>query len=275
LNWRLLGFPIVALCLALGPATTTYAESLTVAGTGSSGPIVRLLFEEFRKQQPNATLNLISPPLGSGGSLKALAAGRIDMAFAGRTLKSEEQGRAGRHFDLADTPLVFVSHSGKHGNGFTLNEMAGVYAGTLRTWDSGQPIRLVLRASFESDTLLMRSMSPAMDRAVVAAGQRPGMVVGNNDLDTLDLIARTPGALGPTTLGLLATNGPRLNVFPLNGVAPSIASLKNGSYPWAKTITAVLPQTPSPLAEKFAGFLLSDKAKALLQRYDYLPAAPQ
>lgn len=270
-----LGLPVLAFCLALGQAIPVGAETLTVAGTGSSAPLVQLLFDEFRKQAPEAALNQITPPLGSGGSLRALAAGRIDMAFSGRPLKPEEQARVGRKFDLAHTPLVFATSGGKRNNGFTLEEMAEVYEGRLKQWDSGQPIRLVLRASFESDTLMLRAMSPAMDKAVVQAAQRPGMVIGNNDLETLDLIVRTPGALGPITLGLLATTGTRLNVFPLNGVMPSLATLRSGVYPWIKTISAVLPQQPSPMAVKFAAFLQSDKAHALMLRYDYLPENPK
>lgn len=258
--------------LMFGLISPGAAETLTVAGTGSSGPIVQRLFDEFRKQHPEASLNIVTPPLGSGGSLKALPLGRIDMAFAGRPMKPAEQARVGRYFEFALTPLVFASSNGSHGNGFSLDELADIYAGKTQTWRSGHPIRLVLRASFESDTLLMRSMSPAMDTAVDAAAQRPGMVMGNNDLDTLDLIINTPGSLGPTTLGLLATSNAKLKVFALNGKEPNLGNLKNGSYPWAKSITAVLPQTPSPLAENFANFLRSDEAKAVLQKYDYLPA---
>jgi hypothetical protein len=88
--------------------------------------------------------------------------------------------------------------------------------------------------SFESDTLgCSGSMSPAMDRAVDAAATlRPGMVTGDNDLDTLKLLAATPGSLGPTTLGLLKTTNTRMvcPFFPINGV-PRLSrwtNLKNG-----------------------------------------------
>ena len=66
------------------------AETLKIGGTGSSASLVERLFEEFRKQVPDAELFQPTPPLGSGGALKALAGGRIDVAFAGRPLKPEE-----------------------------------------------------------------------------------------------------------------------------------------------------------------------------------------
>ena len=117
-------------------------------------------------------------------------------------------------------------------------------------------------------------MSPAMDKAVVNADQRRGMVYGNDDMDTLELLTRTLGALGPTTLGFLRTTESRLTVLPIDDVMPSVAALKNGSYPWRKTLSVVLPVKASPAAEKFADFMRSGKAAEVMLRYDYFPAGP-
>jgi len=96
-------------------------------------------------------------------------------------------------------------------------------------------------------------------------------VTGDHDLDTLRLIARTSGSLGPTTLGLLNTENARLIIFPIDGVAPSLAALQSGTYPWRKTLTVVLPPHPGPTAERFALFLRSADAQKLLLAHDYLP----
>ena len=266
-----LPFPILLGCVAALLAPPVSAETLRVGGTGSSASLVERLFDEFRKQMPDAELVQPSPPLGSGGALKALAGGRIDLAFAGRALKPEEAAQVGRHFRLASTPFVLASSGGQKKNGFSLDELASVYSGTQSGWDNGTPIRLVLRASFESDTVLLRAMSPAMARAVDDAARRPGMAMGQDDLETLKLLTRVQGSLGPTTQGLLSVTGSRLTVLPLNGVTPSLATLRSGSYAWSKDMIVTLPRQPTPLAERFVGFLRSDKARALLLRYDYLP----
>jgi phosphate transport system substrate-binding protein len=242
-----------------------------LAASGSVEPLVRLLFERFHKQAPNSTLIHLSPPLGSDGAVKALATGRIDLAVIGRALHPEEATRVGKHFVLAETAFVLASRDGRQDRGFSLDQLAAVYEGQQQAWPDGSPIRLILRASFESDSALLRSMSPAMARSVAAAAQRPGMVTGDHDLDTLRLIARTSGSLGPTTLGLLNTENARLIVFPINGLTPSLAALQSGTYPWRKTITVVLPQHPSPTAEHFALFLRSTDAQKLLLAHDYLP----
>jgi phosphate transport system substrate-binding protein len=250
---------------------TASAESLSTGGTGSAEPLLRLLFEEFRKQNPTATLKQI-PALGSGGAIKALSAGRVDLAIAARSLTPEEARAVGPPVIFAETPLVLASHAAQTAAGFTLEQLAQVYAGQLQTWQDGSPIRLILRPSFESDTLMLRSMSPAMERAVTAATLRPGMVTIDGDLDAVMLLAATPGSLGPTTLGLLKASNTRLTVFSINGVLPSLATLQDGSYPWRKQLSIVPPLQPSQLAKRFTAFLHSDAARRLLRRYDYLPS---
>ncbi len=271
LNWKY-GWLLVLLLNLLVGTSETVAQTLSVGGTGSSELIVRLLFDEFRKEVPGATLNQLSPPLGSGGALKALAANRIGVALIGRPVQPEEAKRIGQSFVLAETPFVVASRDARQKEGFTLDQLARIYTGELTTWRDGSPIRLILRPRFESDSALLKGMSPAMEKAVDAAAQRPGMVTADNDLEALKLINETPGSLCSTTLGLLTTGNSRAVPLPINGVAPSLATLKNGSYPWRKPLIVALPQQPDALAERFAAFLRSSKARNVLQRHDYLPA---
>jgi phosphate transport system substrate-binding protein len=263
LLWLLLG-------LLTNPPALAQAESLTIAGTGSSSPLIALLFDAFKRGHPEVTLDLISPPLGSNGALRALAEKRIDLAIIGRPATSGELARLGRHFDFADTPFVMASQNGQRRGGFSLRTLAQVYEGGITRWDTGEHIRLVLRADFESDTLQLRGMSAELDKAVALAAKRPGMACAVNDLEAALLLSKTPLSLGPTTLGLLATLHIHITVFPLNGVVPTLGNLKNGAYPWRKTLSVVLPREPSPTAERFADFLRSPEAKALMLQNDYL-----
>ena len=259
----------IVLCLVLPFAAQ--AEALRIGGTGSSEPLMRQLIAEFNKQSPEITFTVLSPSLGSGGGLKALAGAKIDLAVIARALTGEEKALFGRQVALGSTPFVLVTRDGQRRKGFTLNELASVYDGRLQAWDGGAPIRLVLRTRDDSDSAQIKAMSPAMAEAVMVADQRPGMVYGDDDMDTLEILERTPGSLGPTSLGLLRTMNSRLKTLAVNGVIPSIKAMKDGSYPWRKTLTVVLPLAPSTATEKFADFLHSAKAAEVLRRYDYLP----
>ena len=269
---------LACICLAaLAFAATVRpvrAEELVVGGTGSATPLVQALFAEYKKQAPGVELNVINPPMGTNGALRALEQSRVHLVMVGRPLAAAEFAKFGQHFNLADTPFVFASKDGPRRGGFTFAELADVYTGRLAKWDNGGPIRVILRGTFESDTLLINDMAPELAAAQDAARKRPGMAGAVNDLETVQLLSSTPGSFGPTTLGLLTSLGVRLHVFTINGVAPTVANLKSGKYPWHKRLTVVLPRRPTPAAEGFAAFMRSAKAREVLLRNDYLPLAP-
>lgn len=273
---RSLRFQLRCLCsiacaaLLFSAVSSVKAQTLLLGGTGSAEPLLRILLTEFAKQQPSLQANVINPALGSSGGIAALIQGKIDIAVVSRELKSTEKDKVGRQFKWCTTPFVLVSQGGQWRKGFTLDELARIYHGNLRNWENGTPIRLVLRNIDDSETLLLKAMSPSLEKATNAANARPGMVFGQDDLETLAILTRTQGSLGPSTLGLLQTSGSNLTVFSINGIEPSAINLKNGSYPWQKSLLVMLPLKPKPEAEKFAAFLQSEKAHAILTRYNYL-----
>lgn len=265
----LAGIPLLAAALAAIPAA---AETVIIGGTGSSGPLMQLLADEFRVGHPQVEFRVITPPLGSGGAIRALADGKIDIAVAGRKRNADDPADKFVTMELARTPFVMATRDGVRPRGFSLSELAEVYDGMLTAWDDGQPIRLILRAPTESDTHTLRALSPHMDAAVEAAARRGGMVTAENDLDTVELIGKVPGALAPTTLGLLRTLGAHYRVLPLDGVAPSRQALESGKYRWAKTLFAIHGPQASAATREFFAFLRSAGARELMRRADYQPA---
>ncbi len=263
---------IVSICAAaVLMAVPALAGEITAGGTGSSGPLLRLLATEYAKSAPGFRLKQLEPPLGSSGALKALASGKIDLAATGRPLKNDEIAAVGRSIELAKTPFVLVTRDGVRAKGFSLRELADVYRGKIIQWDNGVPLRLVLRSVYESDTEILRHMSADMDRSVQAAFERKGMAIGENDLDTLDMVERIPGAMAPSTLGLVSTRGKNLRVLPLDGLTPSAKALANGSYPWSKSLYVVIGKAPGPVVKGFVDFLRSPRAREILLRHEYLP----
>lgn len=266
--------PIAVLCIALVGVSNAHADLLLVGGTGSAEPLMRRLFDGFQKQSPADSLKVVNPSLGSAGGIRALSMGKVDLAVSARPLKEDEKSALGQHFELCSTPFVLVTNGGKYRNGFSTDELARIYDGQLQKWEDGSLIRLVLRTRDDADSTQLKSMSPSMDKAVIAADQRQGMVYGKDDLDTLDLLSRTPGSLGPTSLGLLRTTASGLALIPLNGQMPSVSSMTDGKYPWRKTLTVILPAKPSTVAVRFVEFLHSATADEIMRRYEYRPDHP-
>jgi len=158
---------------------------------------------------------------------------------------------------------------------YTVDQLARLYAGETTTWPDGTPVRLVLRPETDSDTNLVKAMSPAMDKAMAAAHARPGMNVAVTDQDGADAQEKTPGSLGTSTLALILAEQRKLTVLNLNGVKPAVKTVADGSYPYYKTQILVLGPKASPAARDFADFVRSPAAARVLEETGHWVASPR
>ena len=227
---------------------------------------------------PKGLYGMVNLPL----RVRASTDGRRGSAGQTPTPSAASAGSGAGHGSASSTSAGGVHPAAGHPQGLpslVLELAQALMAGGSRILQlrmKTAPGGAVLRALEELRPLVRRRPGVKLivnDRldVALACGAR-GVHLGQDDLETLTLLTRSPGSLGPTTLGLLRTSGARLTVFEINGVAPSLATLQEGRYPWRKEISVALPRQPSPLADKFAAFLQSDKAHAVLLRSAYVPA---
>ncbi|MBU1263073.1 MAG: substrate-binding domain-containing protein [Gammaproteobacteria bacterium] len=244
------------------------ADTLKVGGTGSALGTMKILAEAYRASRPDTQI-MVVPALGSSGSIKAVAAGVLDIGLSGRPLKPAEREQNLAEREVARTPLVLASMRAHAG--FTLSDIVRVYDGTLQTWPDGSPLRPILRPESDSETALLRAISPEIDRALTTAHARPGVHIAITDQDSADAIEHIPGGLGPSTLALILSEQRKIRALPLNGVAPSVAALRRGSYPYFKPLYLVTPQNPSGPARAFAAFIQTRQGARILSDNGYLP----
>ncbi len=256
----------VALALAALRPAGAAAGTIRVSGTGGAVTSFRFLGDEFRKTHPNIQVAVL-PVMGTSGAVKALLAGKLDIALSARPLNDEERAGAIVARPYAKTPFVFGANDSVKVYGLSLAEAADIYAGRKVRWRDGRRIRLILRPPGDSDVAALESMSPRMKEAVKAALKREGMVVGLNEQDAADAIERTPGGFGALSLSLVLSENRAIGVFPLDGVVPSVQSVKDGSYPHSKTYYAVTRRDSPPAVREFLEFVRSPAGAAVMLKY--------
>lgn len=263
-------------CLLLlgGALRISGARAETVvklAGTGSATPLVEALGSAYTRANPQVRIQLMLPPMGSSAGQRAVMAGAIDLAMAGKPLGQAERDKGGRDWLLGRTPFLILTREAGRLDNIDSAALADIYAGKTTTWRDGSPIRLVLRPPSESDTKLLRALSPAMDSAVDLALARSGLPVAANDLDNEALLEKTPGALGTGNYALTMGLGSKLHPVSLNGVAPTLDNLAKGAYPHFKTIYVARGPALSDAAQSFLDFILSAQGRKVLAAQGYLP----
>ncbi len=256
---------VVAALVAVGPPDAI-AATVRVSGTGGAVATFHLLAEAFRKVRPDIDV-VIVPGMGSSGGIRAAAAGKLDIGLSARPLRNGERSPEIVARVYARTPFVFVVNDGVRIDGLTLAEVTDIYAGRTTRWKDGRRIRLVLRPPTDTDISTLKGISPQMDAAVTSALRREGMMVGMNDQDAADAIERTPGAFGAVSLSLVLSEKRTLRVLALDGMAPDVRALKEGSSPYFKTFYLVTKRSPPPAARDFLEFVRSPAGAAILLKH--------
>lgn len=259
---------ILAGWLAL--AAGAQADALRLNGTGSALGGIGAVAEAYAKTYPDAKVAAIAPSMGSGGAIKALLAGALDIAASSRPLNDGERSQGATETVYAKTPFVIAVRDDNKIKGITQAELAAYYSGRVTAWPDGGALRVILRPLSDSASVALRALSPEMAQAVAAAHERKGMLLALTDQDSASAIEKTPGALGTSSLALIVSEKRALRPLALDGAEPSLKALEDGRYPHAMTFTLVLPAHPSAEARRFADFLYSPAGQAVLRRTGHI-----
>lgn len=240
-------------------------EVLRVSGTGSALGALQRLSRAFERANPGHRLQILSS-VGSSGAISAVANGALDVGISGRPLSPEEEALGLTAIAYARTPLLFAVGPRTGVSGITTGEIVRIYRGELTAWPNGERVRLVIRPRTDVDNALLRAISPEMSEAVGLASNRKGQLVALTNQECDEILSRTPGSIGPTSLSGIVTGGASLVPLAWNGVAPTVANLASGAYPLGKTLIAVTRVPPSAPVRRFLAFLASPEARKIFEQ---------
>lgn len=256
-----------AVACGAGPAVAT--ERLRITGTGSGTGGVRLVAQAFMARHKGTAIEVL-PALGSKGGIRALADGRLDIAVSNRPPRPAEQAVAPmQSVRYARTPFLLAVHRDLGVRALRMAELVALYRDAPAQFPNGARARPVLRLSDATDSLLIKAFGPELPAALDAAAERRGMLDAATDTECADLIERTPGAFGPSTLALIESERRPLVPLVLDGVAPSVDNLVVGRWTHHKELLLVLPAQPAPLALRFVAFLQGPDGRRLLSAHGH------
>ena len=245
------------------------AVELKMGGTGGDLGTLRLLAKSYMARNPDVKITVF-PSLGSGGGIRAVAAGAIDLSISTRPLNEQERATGLRDFTYGKTALVLAS-SGQHTLlNLTLRDVVDLYTNNRLTWPDGHIIRVILRPMNDSDTKLVEKQIDGMEAAFHAAEKR-GATIGGSDQDAAEALEKRPDAVGFTSLSLIKGENRDLSPLPLNGVAPTVETLEAGQYPLVKTFYMVMKNSATEAARAFVAFLKSPAGANILRQTGHIP----
>jgi phosphate transport system substrate-binding protein len=271
---RLDAATLVFLALLVAGCSPPKTGTVSIRGSNTIGEeLAPRLVAEYRQGHPDVVFE--TEFKGTGYGFGALFVGRCDIAAASRDVTTNEVALAQDNgVQLTNEAIgtycvAVVVNAGCPIADLTPAQVRDIFTGAVQNWkDVGgpdSPVHLVIRHPVSGTYLGFREL--AMEDKPYALGAK----TYTNYTDIVRAVAADPSAIGYSSFQL-ATN-PGVKAIMIGGVAPSAASVKQGKYPYARTLRLYTSKTAeAPAAREFTEFVLSSRGQQILNQMGFVPA---
>ena len=246
---------------------TTTGGTVSTDGSTSMEKVIGALGESFMEANSGTTFTY--NPTGSGSGIQAVSEGRCDIGLSSRALKDDEKASGLKETIVALDGIAIIVNPQNPVKDLTLEQIAKIYTGEITNWKDvgGEDAEIVLigreagsgtRDGFESITETKDACQYRQE--LTSTG------------DVITTVSQNPNAIGYASLAAIKDSVKALTV---NGVAPTEATVKDGTYLVQRPFVLVTKEDAalSETAQKFFDFATSADAASIISAAGAVPVA--
>lgn len=244
------------------------AEKLTLTGSSTLAPMVTELAKRFMAANPGVEI-----AVEGGGSSRGAAdalSGKADIGMVSRALHPGEKNLF--VFTIARDGIALVVHGSNPVKSLSRAQVIDILSGKTVNWKAvggnDAPINVGSRKPGHASIEIVTHYFSLAPEAI-----KQQHVVGDN-AEALQMLLADPNLLTFFSVGLAENSlhkGQPVNTLPVEGVAATSATVRNGSYPLARPLNLVTRGVPKGAARAFIEFVRSPHARELIAEYDFVP----
>jgi phosphate transport system substrate-binding protein len=250
-------------------------EKVTVAGSSTVLPLGEAAAEAFNFEQKDYLVSVTGG--GTGAGITGIAEGRFDIAMASREVTPVERKRYGNgfveHLVGYDGIVVAVSKPIYQAGIASLSkdQLRKIYAGEINSWrDLGGPDEEIYVVSREQGS----GTRDTFDEVIMGdkGAETPGVdTVALGSAEVKTALAGSDKAIG--YLGFSYAKGGNIEPIALDGVMPSVQSIRNGSYELSRKLYFYTFGKPKDGANAFIAFAMGPEGQQTAERMGFVPLA--
>ena len=227
------------------------ASEFIARGSDSTIQLMRTLADAY-KTQGGAHVRIEGG--GSSKGAKDCLAGEIPLAFLSRALNQEENDAGLKGVSYAFDGVVVIVSTANPVVNLTTDELKSFFAGETAQWPDGKPVVLIDR-NHNSGT-----RDVFIDAVMGKTAVSPKAMVKHDALIE-STVEKTPTAIGYTSGGAVGTGVKHLTI---NGVAPSAETIRQKTYPLARSLTLATKGEPTAEVKAFIDYVLSEQGQTVV-----------
>lgn len=225
---------------------------------------------------------------GSGVGIKGLLNGTAELANSSRHIEDKEKAELkekrqldAKEFVVGFDALSIYVHKDNPINEITMEQLGDIYRadGKITKWSDlgvnaipGAKGDELIRVSRQNNSGTYEYFKEAV------VGKKNEFKLGSLDMngskDVVELIGKTPNAIGYSGMGYANASVKMLKVSKKSGepaVAPSIATTHDKTYPIARPMFFYTAGEPAPHLKKYIDWVMSDAGQKLVETTGYVP----
>ncbi len=241
-----------------------------VAGSDTMLELNRRLAEAFMRTHPGLAVRVEGG--GTGAGVTALVDGTVDLCAASRPFAAEEVaalhahvGTLGLRVLLARDALSVYLHPDNPVQSLTLDDLRQIFRGETTNWlplgGRDEPIVAVVRPPTSGTHWFFRDHVLAGEDFPAAA------LVAARTVEVVGAVATSPGAVGFG--GLVFGRG--LVHARIDGVAPTVEAVRDGSYPLARYLYFYAAAPPQGAVREFTDWCIGPAGQAVVAEVGFVP----
>ena len=241
-----------------GPQVT-----LTVSGSGSVTGVLSAVQPVLEAAVPGYHLKVL-PGSGTGGGVKGIVEGVLDVAGMARPPKDEEAAQGVEYLSFGQAGQAVITHPEVGVDNLTAAQVKGIFSGEITQWsDVGGPdLPIILYIRDEGDSSTKALVSVVMGDAPFA--ETVAQVLTSQG-DMLAAVSGTPGSVGIATWPTALAEGADVQPVNLDGLAPG-----NPAYPMVSPLGIGYLTERKADVQPLIDWLQSEQGKAALQKFDMI-----
>jgi phosphate transport system substrate-binding protein len=262
---------LLGAAVLLGTSSAGAADDrLVLTGSSTVAPLVGEIGKRFEKLNPGVRVDV-----QSGGSTRGVndaRSGLADIGMASRSLNPDEQNL--KSYAIARDGIGIILHKSNPVASLSNEQIIAIYTGDIRNWrevgGKDAKITVVNKAEGRSTLELFLHYFHLRNSQIKAQ-----VVIGDNQ-QGIKTVAGNPGAIGYVSIGTAEfeeAQGTPIRQLPLDGVAATVANVRNGSFPLARPLNLVTTGKESALARRFIDYARSEAVHDLVTEQYFVPLA--
>lgn len=249
------------------PATDD-TQTVRVSGASTVYPIVVTAGEVLQKTQG---IRVVAQAGGSTRGFEDTIAGRNDLGAMARDPTPEEAAQI-LTFPIAYDGVGIVVHASNPVRAVTTEQLRQIYLKQLGNWSDlgGNDAEIVVVTKGEGHATLETFLQhTGLDREALQAD-----VVGGDNAQVIRVVANTPDAIGYVSMGEVVHSieiDMPLRLIPLDGVAPTLETVAQGTYPMYRTLYLIAKEEPQGASRALIDFLATAEGRQVIEQGHYVP----